>query len=142
MLTRTPVQTYPILNVAIAAVGDWIKRHHAHRDQSLDACDSAEIARMAHDVGVSEYDLRQMARLNPDAANLVLERLKALHLFAEEIAANAPGTMRDLQRLCSNCASKKRCQRDLAHNASDLGWRQYCPNAGTLGLLQEEAAAH
>ena len=142
MLAPTPVQPYPILNAAIAALGDWIKRHHSHRAQELDGCGSEDIARMAHDIGVPDYDLRQMAKLGPDAAKLVAERLKALHLDAGTIAESQPATMRDLQRLCSSCVSKKRCQRDLAQNPRDPVWQQYCPNAGTLGLLQHEAAAH
>lgn len=142
MLAPRPTEPYPILNAALAAVGDWIKRHQTHRGQQLDACGSEDIARMAHDIGVPDYDLRQMAKLGPDAAKLVAERMKALNLDAGTIAESQPGTMRDLQRLCSSCVSKKRCQRDLAHDPGDSAWRQYCPNAGTLGLLQEEAAAH
>ena len=140
MLAPTPVQPYPLLNAALAAVGDWFKRRQTH--QPLDACSSDEVARMAHDIGVTEHDLRQIATFGPDAAKLVTERLEALHLDADALAAEQPATMRDLQRLCSNCASKKRCQRDLAHDPSDVVWQQYCPNAHTLSLLQGEAAAH
>jgi hypothetical protein len=106
----------------------------------LDQCDSHEIANIAKDAGLSPNDLRRMAKLGPDAAKLLWNRMEALHLDAEAICKSEPAMMRDLQRLCSNCASKKRCQRDLIHDPNDPAWRQYCPNAFTLEVLQSEAA--
>jgi hypothetical protein len=46
--------------------------------------------------------------------------------------------LRDLQRACSLCASKRRCKRDLARKSTDPGWQQYCPNASTLHALIAE----
>ena len=48
--------------------------------------------------------------------------------------------MRDMQRLCSSCVSKKRCQLDLMLVPDDPHWRQYCPNAGTLDAMRSETA--
>jgi hypothetical protein len=80
-----------------------------------------------------------MSKLKPDAAKLLLDRMAALHLDPGTLAKSDSSTMRDLQRLCSNCASKKRCQRDLIRHRDDPVWRQYCPNAGTLDALEFEA---
>jgi hypothetical protein len=41
--------------------------------------------------------------------------------------------MRDLQRVCTLCASKRRCASDK-EKQSDVDWQSYCPNAITLPL--------
>jgi hypothetical protein len=132
MLATRSLKPNSIFNSMIAAVCDWSRYH-------IDDCASYEIERMARDVGLSPSELRRMSKLKPDAAKLVMERLAALHLNAETLTKTDPGTMLDLQRLCTNCASKRRCQRDLAHRPDDPVWRQYCPNEGTLKALQFEA---
>jgi hypothetical protein len=33
------------------------------------------------------------------------------------------------------CRSHRRCKRDLAHDAADPAWEDYCPNAATLKAL-------
>ena len=82
-----------------------------------------------------------MLKLGPDAAKLLLDRMAALHLDPKALANSYPGIMRDLQRVCSNCTSKKQCHRDLTHDRDDSVWRQYCPNVMTLDALQIEAAS-
>ena len=142
MLASNSVKRYPVSNSVLAAFGDWVSKRRLSRQcrQRLDECDSQQIAQIATDVGLSPNDLRRMVKLGPDAAKLVLERMAALHLDAEAIAKSEPATMRDLQRLCSTCASKKQCQFDLLLIPDDPKWWQYCPNAGTLDALQSEAA--
>jgi hypothetical protein len=62
-----------------------------------------------------------------------------LHLDPDALAKSEPSTMRDLQRLCSSCESKKQCQFDLFFASGDQTWRHYCPNVGTLDALQSKA---
>lgn len=142
MLAPNPVKTYPAFNSFLTAFRDWARHRKLIRQcrQRLDACDSQEIARIARDVGLSSSDLRHMAELGPDAAKQLLERMALLHLDPDALAKSEPSTMRDLQRLCSNCESKKQCQRDLLLASGDQAWRHYCPNADTLDALQSDAA--
>jgi hypothetical protein len=142
MLASNPVQTHSVFSSIIAAFRDWVRKRKLIRQcrQRLSACDENEIASIARDVGLSPNDLRHMAELGPDAAKLLLDRIAVLHLDADALAKSDPSTMRDLQRLCSNCVSKKRCQRDLLLVPDDPMWRHYCPNAGTLDALQSGAA--
>ena len=137
MLAPSPFNPYPIFDSIIAAFRDWVR--NGRLNLRLDECDSYEVARMARDVGLSPNELRRMSKLKPDAAKLLLDRMAALRLDPGTLTKNDPSTMHDLQRLCSNCASKKRCQRDLVGHRDDPVWRQYCPNAGTLEALQFEA---
>ena len=142
MLASNPVKNDPAFNSDIVAFRDWLRNRKLIRQcrQKLDACDKNEIAHIARDVGLSSHDLREMAQLGPDAAKQLLNRMAVLHLDADALAKSEPTTMRDLQRLCSSCVSKKRCQRDLLLVPNDPMWRHYCPNAGTLDTLQSEAA--
>lgn len=137
-----PVQTYPAFKSFVTAFRDWVRHRRliGQCNARLAACDDSEIERIAHDVGVSANDLRNMAKRGPDAAEQLLERMAALHLDANAIARNRPATMRDLQRLCTNCIDKKRCQRDLVLTPNSPIWHRYCPNADTLDELQRETA--
>jgi hypothetical protein len=47
--------------------------------------------------------------------------------------------MRDLQRTCALCLSKRRCTHDLARHPADPVWEEYCPNAMTFSALRAEA---
>lgn len=76
-----------------------------------------------------------------DAAKLLLCRMAALHLDEKAVAKSKPIIMRELQQLCTTCASQKRCKRDLANSPENPVWQQYCPNAGALVALQGQPAA-
>ena len=114
-----------------------------YRDQTavFNECSTHELARMARETGMTVSELRQLSKLGSDAAKLLFQRMSALHLDRNSTAKTYPAAMRDLQRLCSQCISKKRCQRDLAYDRYNPAWRQYCPNAGTLEALQCEPTA-
>ena len=137
MLASNPFAPHPIFRSLSAILRDWARNRGP--DLRLDECASNEIARMAREVGLSPSELLRMSKLKPDAAKLLLDRMDALHLDPGTLAKNDPSTMRDLQRLCSDCASKKQCERDLVRHRDDPTWRQYCPNVGTLDTLQFEA---
>ena len=138
MLASIPYRPYPVFDSLIAGFRDWTRNRRF--GLRLDECDSYEVARMAREVGLTPRELARMAKLGPDAAKLLLDRLAAMHLDPEALSKSAQSTMRDLQRLCASCVSKKRCQHDLINDRYNPAWRQYCPNAGTLDALQREAA--
>jgi hypothetical protein len=131
---------YQTIKFAFMAMRGWFRNLIPDRrfSRPFDECDTHEIARIAQDLGLTQNELLQMARLRPDAASLLFKRLENLHLDAKALATMEPGVMRDLQRLCSTCESKGRCQRDLARG-DDSEWRDYCPNQDTLIALQQGA---
>jgi uncharacterized protein YjiS (DUF1127 family) len=135
-------QVNPTSTSFVAAIRNWVRRclqNHRSRAEFA-ACDNDEIVRVASDLGLSPSELRDMAKRGPDAAQQLIERMAALHLDANAIAKNEPATMRDMQRLCTNCVDKKRCQRDLVLAPNSPIWQHYCLNTDTLGDLQREAA--
>jgi hypothetical protein len=107
----------------------------------LDSCGSAEMERIARDVGVSGADLSILAGKWPDAADLLYSRMNEIKLDRMEITHADPQVMRDLQRVCTVCGSKRRCEHELANNPSDPAWQKYCPNTTTLLALAAERAA-
>jgi len=137
MQASNPVKADSAFNLIFGAFRGWLRNRKliSQCRQRLDACDKHEIARIARDVGLSSNELREMAEHGPDAAKLMLERMAVLHLDAAALAKSEPSTMRDMQRLCSICASKKRCQLDLILIPNDPAWRHYCPNVGTLDAV-------
>jgi hypothetical protein len=106
----------------------------------FDSCGSAEMERIARDVGVSGADLSILAGKWPDAADLLYWRMNETKLDRTEITHADPQVMRDLQRVCTVCGSKRRCEHALANNPSDPAWQKYCLNATTLLALAAERA--
>jgi hypothetical protein len=121
----------------------WWRKWNGNRRAmlELDACGSAEVEHIARDVGVSGADLSILAGKWPDAADLLYSRMYEINLDRKEITQADPEVMRDLQRVCTVCGSKRRCEHELAKNPSDPAWQKYCPNATTLLALAAERAA-
>jgi len=101
----------------------------------LKCCGEDEVERMAKDLGLSASELRSVVKLGHGSADLLLRRMAALDLDRKEVSRTEPRTFQDLQRVCSMCRSHRRCKRDLAHDAADPAWQDYCPNAATLMAL-------
>jgi uncharacterized protein YjiS (DUF1127 family) len=99
-----------------------------------------DVTRIARDIGLAPSELRAVARKGPDAADQLEIRLEALHMNAAALRRDEPLIMRDLERVCTQCGSKRRCVRDFVHFPDDIAWREYCPNATTLGALEATPA--
>src|SRR5262245_5258085 len=109
---------------------------------ALANCGPAETARIAHDVGVSGVaELRVLAGKWPHSADLLARRMQQIKLDAAEIVQVEPEVVRDLERVCTLCASKRRCGRDFAKERPPSSWQAYCPNTMTLKALIAEHSA-
>lgn len=115
----------------------WLSGRLAARRavRELDACGS-ELAFIARDVSLSEHALKDLAKHPPRSARLLARRMAALRLDPGEIGHNRGAVLQDLQRVCTGCTHKRRCDADLRVRPADPVWQDYCPNAGTLGVLQ------
>jgi uncharacterized protein YjiS (DUF1127 family) len=105
----------------------------------LDRC-GADLGRIARDIGVAPSELYTIAAKRPDAADQLKLRLEALHLDRAALVRDDPRVMRDLERVCTACGSKRRCVRDWLRYPDDRAWRAYCPNAETLDALDVRPA--
>lgn len=90
----------------------WTRRSAARLELRCRGED--EVERMAKDVGVSACELRRLASLGPDSADLLLRRMAALDLDRNEVSRTEPRAFQDLQRVCTMCNHHRRCRRDLA----------------------------
>lgn len=119
------------------AIADWWRdwRQNSAWMSDLAACSEIEVDRMARDIGVSACELQRLARHKPDDAELLFRRMAALDLDPQEVAAVDRATFLDLERVCTLCDCKGRCQRELAQHPDDTDWEDYCPNVATLKML-------
>jgi hypothetical protein len=90
----------------------------------LNGCGPAEMERIARDVGVSGGDLSVLAGKWPDSVDSLYWRMNEIKLDRREITHADPQVMRDLQRVCTVCGSKRRCEHALAKNPSDPAWQK------------------
>ena len=121
-------------------VGWWRRRRQRAASLAELAFLSGEAERIASDAGVSVGDLRVLAGKWPDAADPVERRMAALGIDATQVEETQPAVMRDLQRVCSMCDEKRMCTHDLNRDPADPAWRDYCPNAETLGTLSSRTS--
>ncbi len=124
---------WPIINEMWHWWQNW--RGANSRLSELMCCGEYEVERMAHDLGMSVSELRKVADNGPEAADLLARRMAVLDLDAKEIAAVAPSTLQDLQRVCTQCKSSRQCAGDLRRDPTDPAWEDYCPNVAILKLL-------
>src|SRR5262245_44885285 len=113
---------------------NWTQRSANARE--LDRCGESEVAHLAHDLGISPSELRTLAGRWPDSVDLLGRRMKALGLDEPQAGQTEAEVLRDLQRVCGQCAAERRCKHDLDSDAQDRAWRDYCPNVATLDALR------
>jgi hypothetical protein len=111
----------------------WVNARNSMAE--LNGYQGAEMAHIARDLAVSRNELRVLAGKWPDQSALLLRRMDE---NKTDPTKTEPQVLRDLQRVCTLCESKRRCERDLASHPSDPVWQDYCPNAGTFKALRTE----
>ena len=116
----------------------WWQRWKDTRDflAALDQCGPDEVKLIARDLSLTTGELRTFASSGAvNSAGLLYRRMADLGLGRAE-----PMAMREMQKLCTLCESKGRCERDLVRGADPSAWHAYCPNDGTLQGLMWQAA--
>lgn len=126
----------------VGRLADWWHNLRAARMRlgELQRCGD-NLGNIARDLGLSPWDLCAMAAKSPDAADEHRQRLAALDIDRAALLQSNPRAARDLERVCSLCSQKRRCEGDLASHPNDPVWRTYCPNTQTLDALKEAATA-
>ena len=127
-------QQYPTIGPLVTAVAGWYRKwRDASETAGLADCPPADVERIAKDIGLTIADLRALERTDEP---LQLPRmLAALRIDAAELARTEPAALRDLQRVCALCDSKRRCRTELAAGDAARTYEGFCPNALTLKTL-------
>jgi hypothetical protein len=95
----------------------------------------SEVERLANNIGMPASEIRRLANLGPEAAELLLRRMAALGLDHRTVVQMQPQMFRNLQRTCTLCESHRQCARDLSRYSDDRAWEGYCPNVAALRAL-------
>lgn len=111
---------------------NWYSRWSADlsRAHELDGCSSFDLDRIAHDLGMSVSELRQVTASG--RTDLLFARLRERKIDPGEID---PAVLRDLQRCCGACANKTLCAHELEDRPIEARWPAYCPNQVTIEAL-------
>jgi hypothetical protein len=131
-------KSYPAVELLINTFGDWLK--HRRGLSEIRQMDRSDFDRIASDLRVSPTDLDELVRQGPHAADELPKLLKVLGIDDADLARTQPLVLRDMERVCALCHSKRQCDRDLAAGTSAEHYEGYCLNAPTIELLSQPAS--
>jgi hypothetical protein len=118
----------------VAKIAQRLRNWVGLRSQFLDLERAGEdLEEIAKDLALAVADFRHSVDRDPNATTLLHHMIAALHF---DPAAVPTESLRDLQRVCAECAHKIRCTCDLASGCVATTYRDYCPNAEMLHMLQ------
>lgn len=106
------------------------------RRNELQRLDQREIEVIARELNLSRTELAALILKPSGSLQSLSRRLSHAGLAEDDLEASHGDVLRDLRRVCSQCASKARCARDLNH-ARQATPAKYCPNEQTLRALAE-----
>ena len=96
----------------------------------------AELTReIAHELGLSTAELGEVATHGGGSHALFEQMLAARGLSYDDLDARMSAVVRDMERVCSNCHSRGRCQREFEHGTAAQNAHEFCPNAPTMDAL-------
>ena len=123
----------------IGQVADWITRR-ARATAEMALLSRGDISGMAHDLGVTESDLREVLPWGADNTRLMEAMMRARGLDPAQIAHLSAAVMRDLELTCTRCGEVTRCRRELAAGTAAAHCEEFCGNADTLEALLADHA--
>lgn len=98
-------------------------------------CDQVEA--LARDAGISSHDLRDAVMAGDDAFKRYLAMMDQHGVSADNRINLADPMMRDVVRVCQNCANKNHCDDELEAGTAGAHAGQFCPNAPIFSHLAE-----
>ena len=126
---------FPRVEALINTFGDWLR--HRRDLSEVRRMDTTEFDRIASDLRVSPGELDTLVQRGPHAADELPKLLKLLGIDEADLARTEPLVLRDMERVCAMCASKRQCDRDLAAGTSAEHYEGYCLNAPTIDSLNQ-----
>ena len=130
---------YPTVTRMVDIFGEWLQ--HRRELREMRKMDAANFGQIANDLRMSSADLEALVRQGPHAADELTTMLAALGIDQDDLARTEPLVLRDMERVCSTCINKRRCDRDLAAGTSAAHYEEYCANAPTIDGLEQRAGS-
>lgn len=107
------------------------------RRNELQRLDQRDMEVIARELNLSTTELAALILKPSGSLQSLTRRLSHAGLAEDDLEASHGDVLRDLRRVCSQCASKARCARDLNH-ARQATPAKYCPNEQTLRALAQD----
>ncbi|MBR0934213.1 DUF6455 family protein [Bradyrhizobium jicamae] len=135
-MTITRRDPFPFVTKAINLFGDWLKqRRELHELMEYDE-EFGTLEPVARELNVAPADLDSLVRQGPQGANELPSMLAALDIDEAALRRVEPALLRDMERVCSFCAHKRRCDQELAAHTTAANYVEYCENADTIDALR------
>jgi len=129
----TASRPYPIVQDLIESFASWLK--HRRELNEMRQLDRFDFDRIANDLRIAPDDLEELVRHGQHAADELPKMLEQLGISEERLGRVQPLLLRDMERVCSLCQHKARCDRELADGTAAETYHGYCGNAATLESL-------
>lgn len=95
-----------------------------------------EADRMLRDSGVSRLEAAGWLNAPFAAEDLAGRMMAKLGVSSAEARRSDPMVMRDIERVCMACRSRRRCRRSLERGQPSAEYKAFCPNATTFEALR------
>jgi len=135
-MTTTGHESYSFVAKAIDLFGNWLKQRRELNELREFAADPGELKRVARELNVTPADLERLVRQGPQGANELSYTLTALGIDETALWRAEPALWRDMERVCSFCAHKRRCHQELAAGTAAMNYVEYCENSDTIDALR------
>jgi hypothetical protein len=130
----TQSSPYPRVTFLIKTFADWLQ--HRRELNEIRQLDRGEFDRIAADLEISSADLDELVRHGAHGADELPLLLNALNIDQASLERVHPLVLRDMERVCTLCGHKARCDRDLVAGTSAEHFSSYCPNEPTIKQLE------
>jgi hypothetical protein len=108
--------------------------------KELQDIDRGEFEQIARDLNLSTSELYVLSSKAGLTGDLLKRRLVEFKLSTELVRKRHPEVLRDLQRVCGNCTSTRRCASEFEQTIGQGERSDYCPNTQTLRALESEVS--
>lgn len=106
----------------------------------LQGIDRDEFEQIARDLNLSTSELYVRTSKAGLTGDLLKHRLAEFKLSPELVRERHPEVLSDMQRVCGNCTSTRRCASEFEQVIGQGERSDYCPNTPTLQALESEAS--
>lgn len=134
-----PGQDTTVDSGIVGRVRAWLAaRAEASRlREELAALPPSERARIARDAGLgTTKQLADLVDRGTHAADEMGEMATLLGFDLDQLKAEHPALVRQMQVTCSRCGDKGRCHAELADGSAAKDYRAFCPNAPEFDALR------
>lgn len=128
-------ESYPTVEFLIGRFVDWLK--HRRELSEIRRMNRTDFDLIAQDLRVLPEELDRLVEAGPHSADEMPKMLEALGIDMENLERTQPLLVRDMQRVCSLCRDKAHCHGDLNAGTAPEHYKEYCPNAPAIDVLDK-----